>query len=199
MLPLAIMLFLFGTDLFYLMGQNEKVASMTQRYLYIALFGAFAGLQFQITKRFMLAQKIFNAIVYFQVFLLIEHIIISYLFIYYLDYGYIGAAISHATTNFVAAIGMTLVLKFIPGIVHPESFHFINRDAFNGWREYLNYGFPAAVTTTLQWASFEMMGVYAGIMGVAQLGAHTALANIHSFFHMVPLGMSFGSGACVGN
>lgn len=192
-LPLAILLFLFGTNLFQLMGQNEKVATMTQNYLYIGLFGAFGGLQFQITKRFLLAQKIFYPIVYFQIFLLLEHVIISYLLIYYLDYGYIGAAIAHAGTNFAAAIGMTLVLKLIPGIVHAESFHFPNKDSLHGWKEYLNFGFPAAVITTLQWASFEVMGVYAGIMGVAQLGAHTALANIHAFFSMVPLGMSFGT------
>lgn len=43
------------------------------------------------------------------------------------------------------------------------------------------------------------MGVMAGILGVGQLGAHTALANIHSFMHMVPLGTSFGSGSLIGS
>lgn len=53
--------------------------------------------------------------------------------------------------------------------------------------------------TTLQWASFECMGIFSGILGVTQLSAQTALANLHSFEHMIPLGTSFGSGACVGN
>lgn len=181
------------------MGQDDTVATMTQNFMYIALPGALAALQFQITKRFLLAQKIFNTIVYFQVFLLIEHLVSSYLFIYYFNYGYIGAAIAHAGTNFLAAISMTILLKVVPGIIEPESFHFFNKDSFSGWMEYLRYGFPSMMVTTLQWASFEAVGVYAGILGVNQLGAHTALANMHSFFHMVPLGMSFGSGACVGN
>lgn len=197
--PLGLMLAFFGKDLFLLMGQDDTVATMTHNYLWVALPGAFGALQFQITKRFMLAQKIFNPIVYFQVVLLVEHLISSYLFIYYFEFGYIGAAIAHATTNIIAAICMTLVLKFIPGIVHPDSFHFFNKDSFSGWMEYLNYGFPSMMVTTLQWASFEAMGVYAGILGVNQLGAHTALSNMHGFFHMIPLGMSFGSGACVGS
>ena len=53
--------------------------------------------------------------------------------------------------------------------------------------------------TTLQWASFEWMGVFSGILGVTQLSAQTALANLHSMEHMIPLGTSFGSGAWVGN
>lgn len=84
----------------------------------------------------MLAQKIFYPIVYFQIFLLVEHFILSYSLIYVFEFGYIGAAISHSITNFVAAVGLTLVLKFVDGIVHPESFHFFNKDSFTGWREY---------------------------------------------------------------
>lgn len=110
-----------------------------------------------------------------------------------------GAAIAHSLTNIVAAVFMTLMIKFIPGIVEPESFHFFNEDSFKGWKEYLNLGFPSMMITTLQWAAVEAMGMYSGILGVDQLGAHTALANIHAFLHMVPLGMSFGSGALVGN
>ena len=197
--PIAIILLYFATDIFMLMGQDKEVAEMTHRFLHVALPGALWGLQFQITKRFMLAQKIFNTIVCFQVVLLVEHLAISYYIIYSLDKGYMGAAYAHAITNLVAALGMNLVIKYIPGIVDPESLHFFNKDSFTGWMEYLRYGFPSAVTTTLQWASFEMMGIYAGILGVSQLGAHTALANMHSFFHMIPLGMSFGAGACVGN
>jgi len=193
--PLAVILLIFGKNLFLLMGQNDEVAETTQKFLWIALPGAFAGLQFQITKRFLIAQKIFNIIVYFQIVLLAEHLILSYVLIYYFGYGLMGAAIAHSTTNFVAAIAMTLVVKWSTDIVAPESFHFFNKDSFTGWMEYLRYGFPAMCVTTLQWASFETMGVYAGILGVNQLGAYTALANMGAFFHMIPLGMSFGSGA----
>jgi len=194
-IPLAILLLLSGKGLFVFMGQDEEVAVITQHFLWIALPGALAALQFQITKRFLIAQKIFNSIVYFQIFLLIEHVIISYLLVYTFEYGLMGAAIAHTTTNFVAAIAMTLIVKFWPGIVEPSSFHFFNKDSFTGWKEYLEYGFPSMCVTTLQWASIETLGIYSGILGVQQLGAQTALSNMRSFFHMVPLGMSFGSGA----
>jgi multidrug resistance protein, MATE family len=197
--PLILLLLLFGKKLFLLMGQDDTVAQMTQEYLYIALPGAIGALQFQITKRFLQAQKIFNTIVYFQIVLLIQHVISAYMFIYYFELGVMGAAIAHSCTNILAAVSFTLVLKFIPGIIKPESFHFFNKDSFHGWKEYLHLGFPAMVVTTLQWASYESMGMFAGILGVDQLGAHTALSNIHAFNHMIPLGTSFGSGALIGN
>ena len=75
--PFAILLALCGEDLYGLIGQDEEIARMTQQFLLIVLPGAFWALQFQITKRFMLAQKIFYPIVYFQIFLLIEHFIVK--------------------------------------------------------------------------------------------------------------------------
>ena len=123
----------------------------------------------------------------------------SYMLIYNFEFGYIGAAIAHSITNFVAALGLTLLLIFKSGIVHPDSFHFINKDSFTGWKEYWRYGIPSMMITTLQWASFELMGIYSGILGVTHLGAQTAIANLDGFCHMIPLGTSFGSGAWVGH
>lgn len=43
-LPLAILLAIFGKEIFMMMGQDETVAEMTHKYLYVALPGAFGAL-----------------------------------------------------------------------------------------------------------------------------------------------------------
>jgi multidrug resistance protein, MATE family len=110
-----------------------------------------------------------------------------------------GAALAFTVTNIIAAVCLTMVLKLIPGIIRPESFHFFNIDSFHGWMEFLHFGFPSMVITTLQSTSYELMGMFAGILGVSQLSAHTALSNFHEFNNMIPLGASFGTTTLIGN
>jgi len=59
----------------------------------------------------MMAQKVFRPITYFQVFLLVQHLLVSILLIYVLKVGYIGAAIATTSTNFIALVGLSLMLK----------------------------------------------------------------------------------------
>jgi MATE family multidrug resistance protein len=171
---------------------------MSQYYIWVSLPGVIGCLQFQATKRFMMAMKVFHAITYFQVFLLLQHILTSALFIYVLRFGYLGAALATTTTNIVAAVGLSLVLKFTD-LVKPEAFHFFNKDSFKGLKEYLSYGIPSMVMLVIEWVSFEMMGVYAGIVGVSYLGAHTIMSNLMTLFYMIPLGLSFATMAHIGH
>ena len=89
------MIFLiFSEWFFHLIGQDPTVSKMSQYYIWISLPGIIGCLQFQATKRFLMAQKIFKPITDFQVFLLVQHLITSVLFIYTFEWGYLGAAIA---------------------------------------------------------------------------------------------------------
>jgi MATE family multidrug resistance protein len=61
------------------------------------------------------------------------------------------------------------------------------------------FGVPSMIMLVIEWVSFEVMGIYAGIIGVYSLGAHTILANVMTIFYMIPLGLSFATMAHIGN
>jgi len=98
----------------------------------------------------------------------------------------------------VAAVGLSLVLKYT-SLVKPEAFHFFNRDSFSGLKEYMIFGVPSMIMLVIEWVSFEMMGIYAGIVSVNSLGAHTIMANLMTLFYMIPLGLSFATMAHIGS
>ena len=195
-LPFMILL-IFCKPLFKIMGQDPKVSEMSQLYVWISLPGMIGALQFQATKRFMMAQKVFKQITYFQIFLLFQHIITSYLFIFKFGIGYLGSALSATSTNILGFVGLSIILK-CTNSVHPDSFHFLNKDSFKGLREYMVFGIPSMVMLVIEWVSFEVMGIYAGILGVYPLGAHTILSNLMTLFYMIPLGLSFATMAHIG-
>ena len=109
-LPFMILL-IFCKPLFKFMGQDPKVSEMSQLYVWISLPGMIGALQFQATKRFMMAQKVFKQITYFQIFLLFQHIITSYLFIFKFGIGYLGSALSATSTNILGFVGLSIILK----------------------------------------------------------------------------------------
>lgn len=55
------------------------------------------------------------------------------------------------------------------------------------------------IMLVIEWVSFEMMGIFAGIVGVYSLGAHTIMANVMTLFYMIPLGLSFATMAHIGH
>lgn len=189
----------FIEPLFLLAGQDPTVSSMAQKYIYVSLPGVLCAMQFQATKRFMIAQKVFNPIAYFQFFLLFEHLIAMYLFVYTFGFGYLGAAIGTTITNFTSLFGLTGLLIFWKGLIEPESLHCPNKDSFHGLWEYLKVGGPSAIMLIIEWISFEIIGLYAGMLGVIQLGAHVIMANFGSIIYMFPMGLSFATSSFVGN
>ena len=60
------------------------------------------------------------------------------------------------------------------------------------------FGIPSMIMLVIEWVSFEVMGIYAGILGVYPLGAHTILSNLMTLFYMIPLGLSFATMAHIG-
>jgi len=84
-------------------------------------------------------------------------------------------------------------------LVEKDAFHFFNKDSFTGLLEYMHIGVPSMFMLVIEWVTFELMGIYAGIIGVYYLGANTIMGNISAVFYMIPMGLSFATIAHVGN
>ena len=49
-----------------------------------------------------------------------------------------------------------------------------------------------------EWWAFELLAIFAGMLGTHQLAAQVAVINIIGFLYMVPLGVQFSTSANVG-
>lgn len=66
------------------------------------------------------------------------------------------------------------------------------------WWEFLQYGIPGTLMGCAEWWAFELLAIFAGILGTHQLAAQVAVINIIGFIYMIPLGIQFAAAALVG-
>ena len=63
---------------------------------------------------------------------------------------------------------------------------------------YLEVGLPGALMLCFEWWLFEVLAIFAGLMGVEMLAAEVIIVNLASFVFMIPLGCSFAASAFTG-
>ena len=75
-----------------------------------------------------------------------------------------------------------------------------NRESFNweGCKEFLRLGVPGTLMQCAEWWAFELLAIFAGMLGKHELAAQVAVINIIGLIFMVPLGIQFSASALVG-
>lgn len=109
---------------------------------------------------------------------MIIHILLSYTLIFQFDFGVQGASISTCVTYWLNLIIVTLYISLKKDVVHRDSWFWFNSDCFREWWQYLKYGVPAALMLCLEWWSFEVLSIIAGMLGVVELASNVVLFNL---------------------
>ena len=66
------------------------------------------------------------------------------------------------------------------------------------WGEFFKLGVPGTLMQCAEWWAFELLAIFAGILGTHQLAAQVAVINIIGLIFMIPLGIQFAAAALVG-
>jgi MATE family multidrug resistance protein len=113
--------------------------------------------------------------------------------------GLVGAALATALTRgfmLVALVALVLALRLHEGAWIPWSRRALNaRDLGRIFK----IGVPVGVQYAIESWAFQIATLFAGLMGKNALAAHTIVLNLASLSFMMPLGISMGAAAHVGN
>lgn len=192
-------LLLFAKPILIYFGQDEATAEMAQAYITPLLPGMFAMTQFETVRRYLQGMGIFAFPMYVQSVTMVLHFIWCYLLAYTAGLGVIGVSIATWITYWSDLTATTLYITFKEDVVPKESWHFFNSDSFKGLFEYLEYGVPSALILCLEWWSFEILSLFAGMLSVEELAANIVLLNLCIFLFQVPEGIGFVVSNLVGN
>ena len=190
---------LFTKEVLVAFGQDELTANAAQSYVTYLLPGMFAMTQFETVRRYLQGMKIFYLTMWIQFTTMILHCLWCYIFVFNTNLGLVGASISTCITYFLNFIIVTVILSYKEDIVHPESWHFFNKDSFRSFCEFLKYGIPSTLMLCFEWWCFEVLSLLAGMLSVNELAANVVLFNLISFLYHNALGMSFAISNLVGN
>jgi multidrug resistance protein, MATE family len=80
----------------------------------------------------------------------------------------------------------------------PYSANFWRRETFKGWLRFLKLAVPSTLMQCFEWWAYEVLAIFAGILGTIQLAAHVAVINVCALIFMVPLGIQMTAAGVVG-
>lgn len=197
-IPQALILGFIYTPLKWI-GQPESSAFYAQEYCRCFLVGLFALGQLEILSRFLWAQGKFLLICKVQVWALLYHVIVCYIWIDYLDLQLIGVGLSCTITHTSTLLFVNWYINCVKDSVKEKSWHWYNSDSFRGIWEFLKIGIPSILMVALECWCFEVLTIFSGYLGTNEQGATIIIINISGTLFMMPLGLSFATSNLVGS
>ena len=166
LLPVSIM-FLFADTIFVAIGQDPKVSAMARDYVVWCLPGVFAISQFDCIKRYLQSMLMSEISTYCQVSTTIVHFFWCWLFVTKLKFSVLGVAlaldITYISCYFLQELYYRVYkAKFFEPLLAP----FFTKETTSGWCEYLKLGVPSTLMQCFEWWAFELIAIFAGLIGV---------------------------------
>ena len=176
-IPLALILCFFAETILVAIGQDPKVSRDAHSYICLTMPGIFFRGQFDLTKRFLQAMRITFVPMVVQILSTLLHVYLCFLLVVKLKMGVEGLALATSITHFTCWLLTTIYSSFcIPKI--RKAFFCPGREAFRHWCSYLQLSLPTSVMECASWWAFQILSVFAGIIGVTEQAAQTIVATI---------------------
>jgi multidrug resistance protein, MATE family len=199
LLPVAIAFF-FADSILISCGQDPTVSKMARDYVVYCLPGVIAIVQFDCVKRYLQSMLKSEISTYCQVFTTCLHFLWCWLFITQWKWGVAGAAMS---LNISYTLCFSLQELYYRVLKRAEFENLIapyfSAETTAGWCTYLKLGVPSTLMQCFEWWAFELIAIFAGLVGVKDLSAQVAIINVIGLVYMIPLGVQFAASGMVGN
>lgn len=198
LLPIFVAFFWADTILISLQ-QDYTISTMARNYVVWSLPGIFALIQFDCCKRWLQSLDYSYVSTRPQVLTTCTHALVCWILILRMQLGVFGAAMA---LNITYIANFLLQEIYVRVILHeelaPYSSRLISAETFKGWLTFLKLGVPGTLMQCFEWWAFEVLAIFAGLLGTLQLAAHVAVINVCAFVFMIPLGIQFTASGLVG-
>jgi multidrug resistance protein, MATE family len=131
MVPIGV-LWIFAADILELMVPEAEAARLAGLYLRIVLAGIPGYILLECGKRFVNAQGLFHATTYVLLVAAPFNIALSYLLVWQLEWGFVGAPIAVAVTQNLMPALLLLYVMFVDG---SQCWGGFSKRAFTNWGE----------------------------------------------------------------
>ena len=197
-LPVTL-LWCYSKPLFILVGLNHEVSHRASLYLIYLIPGAWAMSSSVCIQTWLHAQADTRAIAIITFFLALTHPILCYLFIYKLNFGYLGAAIAVSTTKTLELVGGLIYLGCISSKLVDVDFRW-SLECLNSWGHFLSLGLPNVLMMS-EWMASEIIIFLSGRLGNPSVDISTmsVYQSVLSICFMLPMGFHVSACTIVGN
>ena len=128
----------------------------------------------------------------------ITHAVVAYYLVFHLRMNVVGLGMANSISNLVKLI-VVIVFALRERTVVQAFVQPTKKALTTGYCEYLALSLPVILILGSEWWAYDLMTVFAAILGVKEAAAQTIITNAVSCFFEVPNGASEATCALIGN
>jgi MATE family multidrug resistance protein len=186
----------FAEDILKHVVPEPESARLAGLYLRVMIFSIPGMIIFECGKRFTQAQGLFQATTYVVAIVAPFNIFLTWLLVWKLELGFIGAPIAVSITENLLPIVLFLYVKFIDG---HQCWGGFSRRAFTNWWPMIKLALPGMVMVEAEWLAFEIMTLLASRFGSEYLAAQSVLTTLATISYQVPFPVSIATSTRTAN
>lgn len=195
-IPACVTLF-FLKDILHSMGQKEEVAIQAGDFIRGILPGMLFFYWSDVNRRYMQAQGILIPTIFVVLVTSLIHPLWVYLLFNILELEALGIGLSCSITNLLNYILMLILLQKY--VVQKESYFFINKDAFIGWKDFFALAIPSMLMMCLETWNYQIVNFLVGFLkNTVEENSNALLVNFSSIIYMFPFGISVAASNTIG-
>ncbi|XP_074507042.1 multidrug and toxin extrusion protein 1-like [Sebastes fasciatus] len=177
--------------------QNPEVARLAQLYVNIFMPALPAAFMYQLQGRYLQNQGIIWPQVITGAIGNVLNVIVNYILLYVLDLGVVGSAAANAISQSASALILYIYIYW-KGL-HKATWSGWSLDCLQEWGLFTHLAIPSMLMLCLEWWSFELGGLLAGLISEVELGAQSIVYQMANIVFMVPMGFTVAASVQVGN
>ena len=195
-LPIIILWF-FTADIFRLLQVEENVCVVINKFIRIRSLTIPIDIVNESYEKYLMSIGVMQpsmwANISFNVFILSFDL----LFVYGLKLNYECLAWSWVISMYLSGIVQLALSWHHPSVA--RTLQPWNKEALTKWWEFISLGLPGTVMLCSEWWAYEILTIFASLLGTADVSAQTIILQTASLAFMVPLGVGVATSSLVGN
>ncbi|WCJ25302.1 MATE efflux family protein [Euphorbia peplus] len=197
--PPICLIWIFMEKFLILIGQDPLISNQACVYSIWLIPALFGSAILKPLTRFLQMQSVVIPMVLSSVLILIFHIICCWSFVYKLELGLKGAALSLGLSVWLNVGVLGLYVKYSSACEKTRSP--VSKDAFYGIGEFFRLGIPSAVMVCLKWWSMELLILLSGLLPNPKLETSvlSICLTISTFHFTIPYGFGAAASTRVSN
>jgi MATE family multidrug resistance protein len=195
-IPIMI-LWYYTSDLFYLLNIDEKVCTVIRCFIRIRTLSVPIDVVSESYENYLMSIGVVYPSMISSIasnFILLA-LNIWFVGILKLDYEYL--AWSTVISMYCGAIVQIIISLEYPSV--KRTLQPLNRKALNNLTEFICLGVPGTIMICSEWWAYEILAVFASLIGTAEVAAQSIIFQMISLSFMIPMGIGITSSSLVGN
>ncbi|OMO80282.1 Multi antimicrobial extrusion protein [Corchorus capsularis] len=197
-IPISI-IWVFLDKLLVLLGQDPEISAVARKFSVWLIPGLFAYPFLQSLVRYFLCQGIILPMLWSSFAALCLHIPLCWALVYKANLGITGAALSVGCAHWFNVVLLGMYMRYSSSCA--ESRALVFRDIFLSIKEFFRFAIPSALMVCLEWWSFEIVILLAGILPNSKLEASvlSICVTTTALHFLIPYGISAAASTRVSN